>query len=97
MTAKARFVSYINVLILILLLLFYWYGTGIIVSVMGPAILLPFLLILLLVFIVWGVINAFKYFSNKTMSSVEYLLLSVPLINLILIFAGALAIASMTE
>lgn len=96
MTAKARFVSYINVLILILLLLFYWYGTGIIVSVMGPAILLPFLLILLLVFIVWGVINIFKFFSKKTMSSFEYVLLSVPLVNLMLMLAGVVALASLS-
>lgn len=96
MTTKARFVSYINVLILPLLLLFYWYGAGLIVSVMGPTPLLPFLLILLLVFIVWGVVNTFRFFGKKTISSAEYVLLSVPLINVMLVVAGIVMLASLS-
>lgn len=92
MSPKARFVSYVNFFILILFVLLLFYGAFLVTSTVGGAIVVPFIMLLILVFIIWGVVNVFRHFKRKTLSSWEWILLSIPVINLLILIIGAVAI-----
>jgi hypothetical protein len=94
MSPKARFVSYINLFILLLFVFLTIYGTFLITSVIGGASALLFIMLLILVFIIWGVVNVFKHFKRKTLSSWEWVLLSIPVINLVLLISGIVVLST---
>lgn len=91
MSPKAQFIGYTNLFILHLFLLLYFFRGFIIFSFMIGDPVVLFLLLLMLVFIIWGTVNAFIYLSRKPLNSEERLLSGLPLINLTLLTVGVIA------
>jgi len=86
MSPKAQLVSYVNVFIFFALVFANYVVFFLFSNLSGEALsIIPFLFCLLLVFVIWGVVNAIRYLQRKNLSVGEYILLSVPLINLVLL------------
>lgn len=91
MLHKARFVAYVNLVIFFLLLMFT-ISPGIILSFVSTPSVSLFSGLFLLVMLVWGTVNAFRFFRNPGMSGWDKLFLLLAPVNLtyLLVIMGVL-------
>ncbi len=92
MLHKARFVAYVNLVIFFLLLMFT-ISPGIIMSFISAPSVSLFSGLFLLVMLVWGTINAFRFFRKPGLSSWDRLFLLLAPVNLtyVLVVLGVLS------
>ena len=91
MLEKARFVAYVNLVIFFLLLMFT-ISPGIIISFVSTPSVSLFSGLFLLVMLIWGTINAFRFFRRPGLSGWDKLFLLVAPVNLtyLLVVSGVI-------
>jgi hypothetical protein len=91
MLHKARFVAYINLVIFFLLVMFT-ISPGILMSFITTSSVSWFSSLFLLVMLVWGTINAIRFFSKPSLSGWDKVFLLLAPVNLtyILVVMGVL-------
>ncbi|TXF88670.1 hypothetical protein FUA23_13465 [Neolewinella aurantiaca] len=81
MLHKARFVAYVNLVIFFLLIMFTL-APGILPTFVGNSSVSMFSGLFLLVMLVWGTINAFRFFRKPELSGWDKLFLLLAPVNL---------------